>query len=51
MKFEDIIVGAYFIFNGYKYRKNSLVSAKAIDTNRVRYFTKNEMVMEYKDEE
>lgn len=51
MKFEDIIVGAYFMFNGHKYRKNSLVTAKLLETNRVKYFTKNEIVEEYKDGE
>lgn len=51
MKFEDIIVGAYFMFNGHKYRKNSLVSAKLLETNRVKYFTKNEIVEVCKDEQ
>lgn len=51
MKFEDIIVGAYFMFNGHKYRKNSLVSAQLVENKRVRYFTKNEMVMEDTDGE
>ena len=51
MKFEDIIVGAYFMFNGNKYRKNSNRTAKLLEVNRVFYFTKNEIVEVCKDEQ
>ena len=51
MMFEDISVGAYFMFNGNKYIKNSNRTAKLLEVNRVFYFNKNEMVMEDTDGE
>lgn len=44
MKFKDIEIGSYFMFNGNKYLKNSNCSAKLLSTNRVRYFTQKEII-------
>jgi len=44
MKFKEIEVGNYFMFNGIRYRKNSKCSAKRLDTNKTNYFTSNETI-------
>ena len=44
MKFNEIEIGNYFMFNGIKYRKNSKCSAQRLDTNKTKYFTSNEMI-------
>jgi hypothetical protein len=44
MKFNEIIVGNYFMFNGNKYRKNSTCSAKRLDINKTSYFASNEVI-------
>ena len=44
MKFNEILVGSYFMFNGYKYRKNSKCSAQRLDINKNSYFTRNETI-------
>ena len=44
MKFKEIEIGNYFMFNGIRYRKNSKCSAKRLDTNKTAYFTSNETI-------
>ena len=44
MKFSEIQVGSYFMFNGNKYIKNSKCTAKLLEFNRVLYFTSNEVI-------
>lgn len=44
MKFKEIIVGNYFMFNGNRYIKNSKCTAKLLENNRIFYFAKNEVV-------
>ena len=44
MKFSEIQVGNYFMFNGNKYIKNSKCTAKLLEFNRVLYFTSNEVI-------
>lgn len=44
MKFKEIEVGNYFMFNGIRYRKNSNCTARRLDTNKTNYFTSNETI-------
>ena len=44
MKFSEIIVGNYFMFNGNKYRKNSNCTAQRLDINKTYYFASNEAI-------
>lgn len=44
MKFKEIEIGNYFMFNGVRYRKNSKCSAQRSDTNKTKYFTSNETI-------
>ena len=44
MKFNEIEIGNYFMFNGNKYRKNSRCSAQRLDTNKTKYFASNETI-------
>lgn len=44
MKFNEIAINTYFMFNGNKYRKNSKRTAKLLENNRVFYFTQNEVI-------
>lgn len=44
MKFKEIEIGNYFMFNGVRYRKNSKCSAQRSDTNKTKYFTNNETI-------
>ena len=44
MKFSEIAINIEFMFNGYKYVKNSKCSAQLIEKNRTVYFTQNEII-------
>lgn len=44
MKFNEMLNGTIFMFNGTKYVKNSKATAKLLENNRVFYFTKNEVI-------
>lgn len=44
MKFKEIEVGNYFMFNGNKYRKNSNCTARRLDANKTAYFDSNETI-------
>ena len=44
MKFSEIQVGNYFMFNGNKYRKNSKRTAQLLEFNRTFYFPQNEII-------
>ena len=44
MKFNEIEIGNYFMFNGNKYRKNSSCTAKLLEFNRTLYFAQNEII-------
>ena len=44
MKFNEIEIGYYFMFNGHKYVKNSKCSAQLIEKNKTRYFEQNEII-------
>lgn len=44
MKFKEIEIGNYFMFNGNKYRKNSKCTAQLLEFNRTFYFKQNEII-------
>ena len=44
MKFNEITINTYFMFNGYKYVKNSKCSAQLLEKNRTTYFAQNEVI-------
>lgn len=44
MKFKEIEIGNYFMFNGIRYRKNSKCSAKRLDAKIAKYFDSNEVI-------
>lgn len=44
MKFNEIEIGNYFMFNGNRYRKNSSCTAKLVEFNRAFYFAQNEII-------
>lgn len=44
MKFNEIAISIYFMFNGHKYVKNSRCSAQRLDINKTYYFTSNEAI-------
>lgn len=44
MKFNEIEIGYYFMFNGNKYIKNSKCTAQLLEFNRTFYFAQNEMI-------
>lgn len=44
MKFSEIQVGNYFMFNGNKYRKNSNCTARRLDAKIAKYFDSNEVI-------
>lgn len=44
MKFSEIQVGNYFMFNGNRYRKNSKCTAQLLEFNRTFYFASNEVI-------
>ena len=44
MKFNELAINTEFMFNGYKYVKNSKCSAQLIEKNKTRYFEQNEII-------